>query len=560
MPYLNRRIEHLIEILNAGKLHVAEGVDQTYFAELKNDMAKVQRLPSGDIDLETCSPLLRSFARMTYMATSLAEAPASDHAVDAECSLEELVAYQRSLFELLDDIFKRVFGKSASEFATPHDFVDVMKKSVPQAIRGDARTYREGLASLHDFYGDHMLKAFAMAQSVKGMKLVFGGSSRFTPVHLDALQQTLLYGDTFLIPDPVLPWLEVERSEERFAGIQPLVQMHALLHLKPLVDADLPYPAIVVFPSFERLLVQNDPITKDRIGKLILDFFAHYLELDFEDETEIARYVNDNEDRFLEVVERKKLFVAPNKSGNATLQEMLAAYLGEIHTWRSEQQVQIADRMPHGVLAMQGILERLEPQYHLWENSEELDAEPMMCMDAHWHYFKMCADIYNGRLINDGILSSQSLVTLRALEGQEFQWLTNVPIPVLAQLRAEGANEQFRQRISEQVALLSHATLGDLDKVAYEVGRGIESLLRDHEKELGKLERDFRSRYALIGLGTLIGTAPLLYPALAPLAGVAAPLTLAAAYGGEKVVQIRKRRELSRSLTGVLAAAKQNRK
>jgi hypothetical protein len=46
------------------------------------------------------------------------------------------------------------------------------------------------------------------------MKLVLGGSSRFLESQLNAVRQLLLYADTVLIPDPILPWIEVDRSEE----------------------------------------------------------------------------------------------------------------------------------------------------------------------------------------------------------------------------------------------------------------------------------------------------------------------------------------------------------
>ena len=36
---------------------------------------------------------------------------------------------------------------------------------------------------------------------------------------------------------------------------------HALLHLKPIVDADLPHCPVFVFPSWEKLLEDTDPQT-----------------------------------------------------------------------------------------------------------------------------------------------------------------------------------------------------------------------------------------------------------------------------------------------------------
>jgi len=65
----------------------------------------------------------------------------------------------------------------------------------------------------------------------------------------------VLYTDTVQIPDPIFAMIEAERPEERFHSVQILQEMFFLLRLKPLVDADLGVPPVVVFPSFDRYWV-----------------------------------------------------------------------------------------------------------------------------------------------------------------------------------------------------------------------------------------------------------------------------------------------------------------
>jgi hypothetical protein len=55
-----------------------------------------------------------------------------------------------------------------------------------------------------------------------------------------------------------MPWLERDRREERFRHVLLLKAVHTLLQLKPLVDADLRYPPVVVFPSWEKSLEEHD--------------------------------------------------------------------------------------------------------------------------------------------------------------------------------------------------------------------------------------------------------------------------------------------------------------
>lgn len=558
MAYLHRRIEHLQELVKTGKLKFLKG-DQKQ-EQLIEELMRVRRLESGEVDIETCSPLVRSFARMMYATKDMRDPSAQPKEETMPFDLEDVNEYQREYFALLDDTFRRTFGKAAKDFAAPNDFVDEMKKFVGTNPHDIAGNVLSGLSEISDFHAKHMGRPFGMSRCLQGMKLVLGGTSRFTPTHLGALRQVMLYADTFLIPDPVLPWLEEQRQEEKFGFVQPLVQIHTLLQLKPLIDADLPYPAVVVFPSFERSLMKHDPVTNDGIGRLYLDFFGHYLDTSFGDETEIERYVVDKEAEFLSHVEKKALFIASDQSIGASLQTMLASYRKDVKEWRTKEHSDAAEEMSDGRLALQGIMERLQPQYHMRENAEELGAQPMMCTEAHAHYFKLCADVFNDSLADNTAISAENLSALRALDQPEFKWLTNVPIEVLAKLRADGENEDFRRRIAEYVGQLHECKLEDLDRVSYEVNRGIRSLLQEHDKAVQALDTKYRRKFGKMALTNWIGVAATFYPALAPF--LADPVTTSAAlvaggyYLKEKIAQLRESRQLSRSLTGVLARAR----
>jgi hypothetical protein len=57
------------------------------------------------------------------------------------------------------------------------------------------------------------------------------------------VSSSVLCSDTVLNPDPVLPWVESDRREERFGHVLLIQAVHALLQLKPLIDADLAQPS-----------------------------------------------------------------------------------------------------------------------------------------------------------------------------------------------------------------------------------------------------------------------------------------------------------------------------
>lgn len=79
-----------------------------------------------------------------------------------------------------------------------------------------------------------------------------------------------LYVDTQLIADPIYPFLEGELHLNAL-HLQLMVALRNVLQLKPLVDARLPVPPVLIFPSFEKLIEANDVQTPAGINELIVN-------------------------------------------------------------------------------------------------------------------------------------------------------------------------------------------------------------------------------------------------------------------------------------------------
>ncbi len=191
----------------------------------------------------------------------------------------------------------------------------------------------------------------------------------------------LLYADSILIPDPILSWIESPRSEERFRNVRLLEAAFVLLHLKPLVDADLPSSSIVIFPSFERSLEERDPTTQTGIATLATRVISHSLGHQFQSVEEMQKFVTDQEDQFIREVEEQKLFVAPGGYVGQPISEALDKYVEEIKRWRSKACQAMLLELPKGALLLNGLLERLAPHYHLLENAAELSACPLFALE-----------------------------------------------------------------------------------------------------------------------------------------------------------------------------------
>ena len=248
---------------------------------------------------------------------------------------------QREFFEILDNFFKNATGERPEAFADLDRFGEAIHQKGKQLAPRATKAFEKVVDDLKRFYaGEDRLTTFQQAREVGGMKLVLGGASRFTSSHLASVGKMVLYADTILIPDPVLPWLEVNRTEEKFRHVNLLQAVFFLLRLKPLVDATLPYPAVMIFQSWEKSLETKDEVTRKGIANLILTFFSRFLDKPFADSSEILQYVRSSGAEFLDAVDRNQLFIAPGGKLGDPLAKAIPQYKSELQTWRSAEMSQ----------------------------------------------------------------------------------------------------------------------------------------------------------------------------------------------------------------------------
>src|SRR5260370_39133114 len=107
------------------------------------------------------------------------------------------------------------------------------------------------------------------------------------------------------------PWLEMPRAEERFPAVEFLQAAFNLLQLKPLVDVDLAYPAIFVFPSWEKTLENKDSRTQTNIETLTCGVLSKKVGKKFERLGQLFAYAKEHENEFLGALEQSRIFLGP---------------------------------------------------------------------------------------------------------------------------------------------------------------------------------------------------------------------------------------------------------
>ena len=471
-------------------------------------------------------------------------------------ALNLIKEYQNGLFGYLEEFFIRITGQSAQDFAPLEDFSIAIKKNPKKLARRTPEAIEWVFKTIMPYYADKGMGISPLAKELGGLKLVVGGSGRIGEAHIDSIQQTLLYADTVLIPDPFLAWIESSREGDRFREINLLKSAFLLLQLKPIIDANLTIPAIFVFPSFEKLLEEHDPETFDKQRELITDVFIYYVSPSINTFDDIQKFCTDNPDAFLSQVEKHNLFVPPGSKIGDPINKALSSYEEFILTWRSSKFIEYFSGLTPTLKILTGIMERLAPQHHLLENSEELRANPLICLEEHAHYFKLIARTNSQRLVDLSLLDRKQTAIMDALGSREFQWLSRVPMKALIELRNNNENAKFRNRLFRIAERLHEAELDKFNIVITEINKDISEMIDAHDREVKEIQQKYSRKHGQTAVLAWAALSALLIPFLAPILGKGAPLILAAQYTRDKIEELIAKSKASKSLFGVLARSK----
>ena len=468
----------------------------------------------------------------------------------------EAAAYQIELFQMIGEFWGRAIGARPEEFSSIEGF--------GEAIRGRGRDLQHRMVDafafadtqLRAFYAKNGTRAYTLGSRLAGTKLVLGGASNFATSQFATTRSTLLYADTVLIPDPVYPWLEDARQHERFRHVSLLREAHAILHLKPLVDADLPHCPVFVFPSFEKSLEREDEATQKGVTQIVADVLAHFVDSGIGSFEDAHKFASTHPDEFVQAVERHALFVPVESAVGEPVAQAVERYTHYVRTWRTAEYAQLFESVPIGSKILSAMIERLTPQYHLFENSEELIAHPLLSIEQQAHYFKLVSQVNEGRLSKLGLLDDATRRQLAALSSDRLEWLSNVPISALANLRQDSEHEVFRKTLTTAMGNLHASALEDVDKVAGEICREIDAGIARYNRSVREINDKFKANTAQTAVGAIGGGLGLLVPTLAPFLGPIVPLATVTKLGYDALTRHIELKKQSRSLMGVLAIAK----
>ncbi|MBT9595054.1 MAG: hypothetical protein IV094_03565 [Vitreoscilla sp.] len=545
--------------LKAGKMKVAPHLEKQ-----AGEFMAAPLLLSGLVDTSGLSDDAVLFGRMAGMGARFFESRSEKMSAEPMPVREAQV----ELFRLFAQLFGALTGREVGLVSGEGEIRERMMWRIAHDDAEMAPRVNAAAEELGAFYAANAHLAYGYAKTLGGMRLVMGGQRAFGPSALTGVRITGLYADTQMIPDPVHPFFT---SDLRLNAMH-LQLAHALfyiLQLRPLVDAGFPVPPVFVFPSFEQPLQDNDAHTMHGMEQLALRLVGPLCDGTVESLGDLFDYARKHEDAFVQAVLENRLFVPPGGDPNRTFQphEAVREYIAELEGIRSEDALDLLKKQPPGLVILNGVLERLAPQYHLIENASELGAQPLLSQATHWHYFEKCAAANAADLRRRDVLSEQAFQTLRAVRDDSLSWLANIPVDGLRELIANNEHRWLREELNKYTSQLAGAGEIDTSEMVREVSHGLASLVQRQQKAMNDIEKKYEPKkwaaYLGGGAGLAVAGAAML-PILSPFLGVAIPAVAAAAalgggalgFGKEKLGELTEKRQAQQSMIGMLATAR----
>lgn len=479
---------------------------------------------------------------------------------------KKLISYQQKYFEILNEFFVEVTGKEARDFSD----LDSFEKNISQMgemYRNNVQRAERSLQAfsvledkLKSLYSAHGSDVFKIVQQLDCCKLNLGGSTRFLKTQLNATRKSLLFSDTVLIPDPILPFLERERPEERFSHLAPLQMAFFVLHLSNLISDDFDFLPFFIFPSFEKTLEENDKYTQEQSMKLMADVFNYYVDSGIQSLPDVIEFGDRYPDRFLQQVESSRLFVSPGQSAGESIASAIENYKSEMRHWRSNAWCEQHLTMTDSRIVCNAVFERILPQYHLLENSDELKSNPLLCIDAQAHYYKLICTMKKENIALNITNDISTNAIVNSLTSNRLDFLANINDSQIVELRKTNENVAFRRDLRELVNSLPTTRMDDIGYVASEVCSHVELLISKHNGQIKAINDKYQAKHkqtALIGIGSLAVT---MMPVLAPFLSGLGFVATAGKYTADKLEQRNELRQASHSMMGVMSLAKKSSK
>ncbi|MCH8285429.1 hypothetical protein IIB79_02755 [candidate division KSB1 bacterium] len=164
---------------------------------------------------------------------------------------------------------------------------------------------------------------------------------------------------------------------------------------------------------------------------------------------------------------------------------------------------------------------------NLLQKSSGFNAHPLVSANVSFHWLKNKLKT-NQELLSGEIegLDIDALALTNSLLSKDLQWLGNIGLDDMVDLRKRGELKKLRSIIRSEIGNISTAGLDNFEAVSAQVDRNLSLALSKHQEKIGEIDSEFRTKLAISGGSLLLSVVAAFQPSIKLIAGFAGATNL----------------------------------
>lgn len=485
---LRYRLKIFQENLKARKINIVEHLQE----ELSHSISNIQYDDNGEIILSSVDGRIRSMALgMEYFDNR--------NKLKKQISLSEI---QNLYFELIEQNFGDFYIKMNELGETPNniadflsrneDFVDGMVDQIPSFMDAILEFWR----NVGDVGYWHLEDKF---ENITG---VFGGD--LFPAHDENIASKCgIYTDTIVLPDPYVRSTHIFEHYSKESKVYYLIK-HALnlLKYKKLACTDTGTPIVVILPDLPSLEENGRDFICSFSENDTLTHASKLFDINFENINEFNEFCLslDTVEKTIKAIKDKNRVLFDTNWRGTLEEQIIRALKGD--------EFKAFNRSEPGLLFQMQTLGRMSVSNELLLKARQLSGTPIIEAETSWQFFNWKLE-YDAEKAQEYYGSENLHITkgLNDLSQTDLPWLGNIPPESLLELRKQGALEEIRNILGNNINELVNTNPTNCFRTRDQILENIEQSFAKHRKKLDELKaKNWKFAGKDIGSWIVMGT------------------------------------------------------
>lgn len=390
-------------------------------------------------------------------------------------------------YNILEKYFLPCYKEAKVNCLSSHQFASKLNRDTKlyKNILRDISTISD---SIENFWEANYKDVMMLYNNLPGLKSRFGGD--IGPQDFDhIIERVAIYFDTIVIPDPMLRIVNMplEENKKCFYLIKYAINQ---LNYKEVFLTELFPPIALLIPDME----------------LVGEAKFNFVELNQYGVIDSIIIINELYNTKLNSAEESLEFLSKFKSLDEAYKEIInpaIIWWDEYYPKDILAQLESVKRrgfeglsnveLPYGLsdprflfLQLNGRLMQIND---VLVRSNEINASPLISAPVSFHWLKNKIQA-NQKIFLQEDYKKINLGVTNSLLSEDKEWLSNLSIENIIQIRLSGTLSNFRKEITSDINLLGELSLNEIEKVSAQVDYNLNSIFLKHQSTLKQIEKD----------------------------------------------------------------------